>query len=971
MRCSRMLLLLSLLATPGGPALSQEGGSRQRLKNGGFEQGLQGWKASRGLHLVEDAGQAHAGERCLVGVVRARGKGQVLRRTVDLHADRMYRLQIWARADNRNKLTVWRKIGEERNVVASWDRVPGEWRRYRVNFSVERDGPTVIGIVAPSSHDATPGRMWVDDIALLELKLIPEVEIAGGSDFHDAPVMAQAGERSAWAAWLTRAGDRERLEVALVERTGAAVAVSRRWTVDTGKTTGLLHPVIAAGGDGAAWLAWSAEQDDNWDVYAARLGSDGPRPAIRVTRHAGVDIAPAIALLGDASWIAWESNRDSARQIYVTALRGTGAEQPQRLSDPAHNSYAPALAATAPGALWAAWHAFDQGSADLFARRREDGGWSAVQRLTHAPGLDRDVALHAHGDALWLAWEHASYAGYALGRVTVQRVVAARLDARGLRMPAGLPRTRLWKLAVTPSLLVDDRGALWVAARVPRDRNSGWDVLLWRHAGKAWGEPRHLSLNKGLRRRPGLAQLGDRIAVLYQADDLPGRWSSQADSVRGHSGVRLAAVRRPEKPRRTRVALAPLKEPADPFRAAAERRRLGEGRAVARLQHGGRSFRLLFGDLHEHTDFSVCHRSRDEAPAHTYQMMRDILGCDFGASTDHGNNFNGYLWSLNGKLARANHDPGRFVTFLAQEWTSGIERVTPQHPFGYFGHRNLIHADPHAAAWHVAAEGGTPAELWAALAREEQDFVLIPHQIADLGNVPVDFGYHHETHQPVAEIFQMRGSYECLGCPRQARNTAPRGYFLRDAWERGVVIGVIASPDHGGGAGKAAVWARDNTRAGLFEALHARRTYGTTGARIRLDFRVNGHLMGEVGAPPDGPVHIKLRVEGAAPLRAVEVLRRSEVVLRAEVRGERCELSFEDAPPPGPTYYSLRVTQRDNEMAWSSPVWLGRLPRKRCGRAGFRPTACPRRPLARVRRGPSCSDFACQSTGTGEPSVAY
>ena len=124
------------------------------------------------------------------------------------------------------------------------------------------------------------------------------------------------------------------------------------------------------------------------------------------------------------------------------------------------------------------------------------------------------------------------------------------------------------------------------------------------------------------------------------------------------------------------------------------------------------------------------------------------------------------------------------------------------------------------------------------------------------------------------------------------------------------------------------MWAREKTRAGILEALHARRSYGTTSARIHLDLRVNGLMMGQVGEPPTGKAFIEVRVEGVAPLRSVEVLRRNEVILNAKVKGNHCALIFEDAPPAGPTYYYLRVTQRDNEMAWSSPVWLGRLPRR-------------------------------------------
>ena len=39
--------------------------------------------------------------------------------------------------------------------------------------------------------------------------------------------------------------------------------------------------------------------------------------------------------------------------------------------------------------------------------------------------------------------------------------------------------------------------------------------------------------------------------------------------------------------------------------------------------------------------------------------------------------------------------------------------------------------------------------------------------------------------QPVAEIFQNRGSYEHKGAPREAPRSTPAGYFLQDAWAKG------------------------------------------------------------------------------------------------------------------------------------------------------------------------------------------
>jgi len=266
------------------------------------------------------------------------------------------------------------------------------------------------------------------------------------------------------------------------------------------------------------------------------------------------------------------------------------------------------------------------------------------------------------------------------------------------------------------------------------------------------------------------------------------------------------------------------------------------------------------------------------------------------------------------------------LTFLGAEWTSSVEEYSAEHPDGIYGHRNLILADPYFPRWWNARNRQTPAEVWEDLRRLKANFVHIPHQLADTGNVPTDWNFADETAQPVAEIFQVRGSYEYRGAPREAGRTAPTGgYFLQDAWARGIVIGVIASPDHGGGYGKACVYAPELSREAILDALRARRCYGTTAAKIFLDVRVDGHLMGEkLGGPAGSTVSVEVRADCPADIDRGEVCRNNQFVYTKGGEGCRAEFTFVDREPPaGRAYYYVRVLQKDGEIAWSSPVWFG------------------------------------------------
>jgi hypothetical protein len=156
---------------------------------------------------------------------------------------------------------------------------------------------------------------------------------------------------------------------------------------------------------------------------------------------------------------------------------------------------------------------------------------------------------------------------------------------------------------------------------------------------------------------------------------------------------------------------------------------------------------------------------------------------------------------------------------------------------------------------------------------------------------------------------------------------------VQRAWERGYKLGVIASSDtHTGtpgneGAGLAAVWARDLTRQDLFEALRRRRCYGTTGARILLDFRINGHRMGEVvQVESPGKRGLTVLAAGTANLDNLEILKNNRVVHRQRGSGKVARFEWEDPADQRTAvredFYYARVTQTDGNKAWSSPIWI-------------------------------------------------
>ena len=773
------------------------------LSNGGFEDGLAGWTPGAGQTLVTEASESHSGKACLTGEVTKPKQALTLVRKIPVKAGNRYTFETWARATGGTKLVLWavQPGAAKRQMVAAFEKVPRRWRRYTTPISVNGDGMLELNVIAPSSHNAPAGRIWIDDLAVYETKMPTVASVTEGQEgFNDEPAMTVAPDGSVYVAYNSFRDGADSVQVARYELDGDKPKRLGTWQIAGGQGTYVLG-LRAVPTDEGATAVYAAERDGNWDIVAVPCGANGPGDPLDVTENGGVDAKPDAAFGGDTLHVAWESNRNGARQIFVAGVRGGKVAKAVAVSSPEMPSYDPSITVLESGQVCVAWHGFKGGNYDIYLRRLSpDGSMTAERRLTQSPAVDRHVALFGRGDELWAAYEHARTEKYNIGRTNSRRLIVAQVTEKGLtapKEPAG--KSPLAERCEGACPRFDSAGRLWLAMLMPRLPRAGWDSYLTCYAGGKWQTPQPLSSLKGMDRVPCLVVGEGRALVAFQADDAPQSWTDLDQMAKARSDIFLAVVKPESLPPAGVMEMEPLVESDEPFEPTGLRVQMGEETPTPSIEYNGRDLRLYFGDLHEHTDVSVCNRVGDQSINESYQHMRDIVRHDFACVTDHGYNINPYLWYYTAKQARVHEDPDRFLTFLGEEWTSTFEEYSEKHPYGFYGHRNLVFADPYFPRWWNARNRQTPAEVWEDLRKLDADFIHIPHQLGDTGNVPTDWDFADETAQPVAEIFQTRGSYEYKGTPREAKRSVPQpGNFLQDAWARGIVIGVIASPDHGG-----------------------------------------------------------------------------------------------------------------------------------------------------------------------------
>ena len=373
---------------------------------------------------------------------------------------------------------------------------------------------------------------------------------------------------------------------------------------------------------------------------------------------------------------------------------------------------------------------------------------------------------------------------------------------------------------------------------------------------------------------------------------------------------------------------------------------------------GEESARVLWGMIHGHTEISDGVGTLD----HYFRYMRDECALDFGAPGDHDNLFetSDAMWQMTQEAVARYHEADRFVTFLGYEWAKWRRNGD--------GDRNVYYL--HDGRPMFRSDEGhfpTPPDLFRALKGETA--IVIPHHTAVIGN-PCDWKDHDPEKERLVEIYSCWGSSERSvhdGDPFPVRpakrqegqaldaGEVPAG-FVQRALELGWRVGFVGGGDDHHGhpgddtlsgwgpwrykAGLMAVWATGRTRQAIWEAMWKRRCYASTGARMIVHFVVNGHPMGSQLSLTRHPGlalvrQIEVRVHGTAAIARVEIVRNNQDVYVYRGEGPDVLFTWQDRTPLAAinlpparwsatpfTFYYLRVTQADGEMAWASPVWI-------------------------------------------------
>ncbi len=338
-------------------------------------------------------------------------------------------------------------------------------------------------------------------------------------------------------------------------------------------------------------------------------------------------------------------------------------------------------------------------------------------------------------------------------------------------------------------------------------------------------------------------------------------------------------------------------------------------------------YQLFAGDLHTHSSCSndCCEREKMMiTPDEMCSYGKNVSALDFMAVTDHHqpwdeerNRIGQAPWEQVAEAVKKWNSPGSFLALAGFEFRDGR------------GDTPVIFSEPPSYDAIDDPSLTDVCALWDRLHEMPEDTLCIPHlhnpgwKTAE--NQWIECPY--EGMEPVMDVYSCHGSYEWpdaqeRGLPEVKRTRKDRftRWFLQNGYHYGNTCNSDDHMGHPGSNGLTMVYAKELTIPALFEALRARRCYGTTNARIRLTFTANKAMM---GARLPQTRHKKFEAEfvGEQPFKAVDLVRCGEIYKRFYPGNKEFIMDVE-VEEEGESNWYVRGVQIDNHIAYSSPVWF-------------------------------------------------
>ena len=343
-------------------------------------------------------------------------------------------------------------------------------------------------------------------------------------------------------------------------------------------------------------------------------------------------------------------------------------------------------------------------------------------------------------------------------------------------------------------------------------------------------------------------------------------------------------------------------------------------------------YQLYFGQLHAHTNISDGAGTVEEA----FEHAAGVDNLDFLAVTDHSNSFD--------NEGNSQVDLGTDLTGISSEWAQGhaaAAAVTDEDFVGLygfemtwsdgFGHINTFNTpgfESRSNSEFGNKSGSTEGyqNYYDKLVAVEDSLSQFNHPGTTFGDFQ-DFAFYDPQVDQRITLIEVGNGEGAIG----SSGYFPSYEYYTRALDKGWHVAPTNNQDnHKGNWGdsntaRSVVLASDLTEEGIYDAIRNYRVYATEDNDLSIRYALNGNAMGSILSKQENGVTLTAQISDptdTADMKVEVIVNGGLVIGTQTLSGGSGTVTFHFDSNEY-SYYYLRITQADQNIAVTAPVWTG------------------------------------------------
>ncbi|MFT3923320.1 MAG: CehA/McbA family metallohydrolase [Myxococcales bacterium] len=305
------------------------------------------------------------------------------------------------------------------------------------------------------------------------------------------------------------------------------------------------------------------------------------------------------------------------------------------------------------------------------------------------------------------------------------------------------------------------------------------------------------------------------------------------------------------------------------------------------------AYDVYLGSFHGHSNYS----DGDNPPRDVFNWAKSAGTFDFYILSDHAELLTNSEWSGIASLADEFNQDGVFTAIRAFEYSNPLN-----------GHANVFNTSGRKA-WFLSSNSSF------------YDWVDANNGLGQF-NHPGDNG-DFSNYAMVAKVSDNFRLMETANGGDKNRSGKYIGYYnssLAKGWKLAPTANLDNHSLTDSGI-RTGVLASSLTRAGVLEAMQARRVFSSDDLYIEVRFSMGNHWMGEVVSQPAGTVTFNLAVTSDEVITNMELVVKGVSVASFQPNTDLANWS-PTLNVTADTYAYAKVTEADGDVSLSAPIWI-------------------------------------------------